>query len=295
MADGAIAVKRASDPHVVLRFACTSEGRTWLARQRAAYPFHVGRILSICGDPPRMASIYLQCCSGGLFENDDVRLEIEADTGAVAQVRTSAATIVHKMRGTQALQSVALVAHEGAHLEYLPDSLILFPSARLTSTVDVVLHERSSVLAGEIVLAHDPEGLDRSFDRLHSALTVRSENGALLMRDRWTMPGARSSLRVPGITGAHRAHGTFFVLRRGANTQALVDGIRAVLPDQPALYIAATRLPNDCGVMVRALCEDEPLLHAAWRLVRDAARTLLRETGTVVLSAPAGEAAEPAG
>jgi urease accessory protein len=295
VADGAIAVERASEPHVALRFACTSEGRTWLSRQRAAYPFHVGRILSICGDPPHMASIYLQCCSGGLFENDDVRLEIEAATGAVAQVRTSAATIVHKMRGTQALQSVELVAHERSHLEYLPDSMILFPSARLISTVDVVLHERSTVLAGESVFAHDPQGLDRGFDRLHSALTVRSENGTLLMRDRWTMPGARLTLRSPGITGAHRAQGTLFVLRRGADTQALVDGVRAVLPVQPPLYIAATRLPNDCGVMVRALCEDEPLLHAALRRVRDAARTLLRETGTVALSAPADEADQPAG
>jgi urease accessory protein len=295
VADWAIALERATEPQVALSFACTSEGRTWLSRQRAAYPFHVGRILSICGDPPRMASVYLQCCSGGLFENDDVRLEIEAASGAVAQVRTSAATIVHRMRGTQAQQSVALVAHEGSHLEYLPDSLILFPSARLTSTVDVVLNEQSSVLAGEIVLTHDPEGLDRSFDRLHSALTVRTEDGTLLMRDRWTMPGALLSLKVPGITGPHRAQGTLFVLRRSEHMEALIDGVRAVLPEHPRLYIAATRLPNNCGVMVRALCGDEPLLHTALRLVRDAARTLLRETGTVVLSAPADEAAQPAG
>jgi hypothetical protein len=107
------------------------------------------------------------------------------------------------------------------------------------------------------------------------------------MHNHWTMRGARLSLRVPGITGAHRAQSRFFVLRRGENTQALVDGMRAVLPDRPALYIAATRLRNDRGIVVRALYQDEPLLHTALRRVRDAAaRTLLRETGTVVLSAP---------
>jgi len=58
------------------------------------------------------------------------------------------------------------------------------------------------------------------------------------------------------------------------------------------LYIAARRLRNDRGIVVRALYQDEPLLHTALRRVRDAAaRTLLRETGTVVLSAPADEAA----
>jgi len=292
VADGAIALEPTSRPQVALTFACTKEGRTWLSQQRAAYPFHVGRSLSICGDPPRMASVYLQCCSGGLFENDDVRLQIEAYAGAVAQVTTSAATIVHSMRGTQARQSVELVAREGSRLEYLPDSLILFPAACLTSTVDVRLYERSSVLAGEIVLAHDPQALDRSFDRLHSTLTVRSEIGALLMRDRWTMPGSRLTHRLPGITGLHHAQGTVFVLHRGGNAQALLERVRAVLPEHARLYIAATRLPNDCGVMVRALGADEPLLRTALRTVRDVARTWFDETGTVAL---ADEVAQPAG
>jgi len=239
-----------------------------------------------------MASVYLQCCSGGLFENDDVRLQIEATAGAVAQVTTSAATIVHSMRGTQARQRVALIAREGSRLEYLPNSLILFPAATLTSTVHVRLHEHSSVLAAEIVLAHDPQALNRSFDRLHSTLTVHSESGALLMRDRWTMPGIRLTQRTPGITGSHHAQGTLYVLHRGANAQVLVERVRAALPDHARLYIAATRLPNDCGVMVRALGADEPLLRMALRSVRDVARTWLDETGTVAL---AHEIAQPAG
>jgi urease accessory protein len=267
--------------HVALRFARTSDGRTWLARQHAAYPFHVGRCLSICGDPQGMATVYLQSCSGGLFENDDVTLAIEAGAGAVAHLRTSAATIVHSMRDTQAVQTVDLVARSGSHLEYLPDTLILFPAARLMSSIRVRLHERASVLAGEIVLAHDPHGLNRCFDRLHSVLTVHAADETLLVRDRWSMHGDRLARRLPGITGPHRAQGTLFVLRRGSGAQALLDRVRAVLPEHPAFYVGASRLPNDCGVIVRALSGDEPLLRASLTAVRDAVRTLLCETGTV--------------
>jgi urease accessory protein len=275
---------------VVLRFAQAAGGRTWLARQRAAYPFHVGRCLSICGDPTGMASVYLQCCSGGLFENDDVRLDIETGAGALAHVRTSAATIVHSMRDTEALQAVHLAARSGSHLEYLPDSLILFPGARLMSSVYVRLHERASVLAGEIVLAHDPQAQGRCFDRLQSVLVVSADDGALLLRDRWTMRGDLLTQRQPGITGPHPAQGTLFALSRTRDVQMLLDRVRAVLPASADLYVGASRLPSDCGVVVRALSSDEPLLRATLHAVRDVARTFLLETGTVT-----NELVQPAG
>ena len=71
------------------------------------------------------------------------------------------------------------------------------------------------------------------------------------------------------------------ILRRGGSTLTLIDCVRAVFPEHPSLYIGASRLPNDCGVIVRALSTDEPLLRSTLRAVRDAARTVLLEKGTV--------------
>jgi urease accessory protein len=280
MPDLAADLAAAAQPHVSLQFACTN-GRTWLARQRASYPFHVGRTLSISGDPSRIATAYLQCCSGGLFEHDDVRVDIETQSGAAAHVGTSAATIVHSMRVAQAKQTIHLVAHAGSYLEYLPQSVILFPAARLLSSVQVRLHEGASLLVGEVVLAHDPEGQGLGFERFHSLLKVYTADEALAMRDRWLVDGAGWSQRLPGITGPHRVQATLFILHRGGLPSALLDRVRAALPEDPALYAGASRLPNDCGMMVRALSSDEPLLQAALLAVRNVARTVLLETGTV--------------
>jgi urease accessory protein len=219
-----------------------------------------------------------------------VRLDIEAGAGALAHVRTSAATIVHSMRDAEALQAVHLVARVGSHLEYLPDSLILFPGARLTSSVYVRLHERASVLVGEIVLAHDPQAQGRCFDRLQSVLVVSADDGALLVRDRWTLRGEVLTQCRPGITGPHAAQGTLFVLSRARDAQMLLNCVRAVLPASADLYVGASQLPSDCGVVVRALSSDEPLLRVALHAVRDVVRTFLLETGTVM-----NELVQPAG
>lgn len=282
-----------ADAQVALRFTRAGAPHTWISHQRAAYPYHVGRNLRLPGDPPGMASVYLQCCSGGLFENDDLLLRFEAQERAHAQVAAPAATVVHSMRGTHARQHVTLTARPQSHLEYLPDSLILFPSAHLVSQVEVVLHEQASVIATEMVLAHDPAGQSRAFERLESAFTVRDARGARLVRDRWTMSGTTVASRTPGITGQHRAQATFFALRRGGS-QDLVEALRAAVPEDRRLYIAVSALPNDCGAMARALSMDEPLLRACLRALQLAARIALGISGAA--RAPAtGAVAQPAG
>lgn len=283
----------AAHAQVALRFTRAGAPRTWISHQRAAYPYHVGRNLRLPGDPPAMASVYLQCCSGGLFENDDLRLCFEAQDRAQAQVAAPAATVVHSMRGTLARQQVQLTVRAHSHLEYLPDSLILFPAAHLVSRVDVELHDTASVIATEMVLAHDPRGESRRFEKLESAFTVTDERGTRLVRDRWTMAGATAAARLPGITGRHRAQATFFALRRGGSA-ALVDALRAVLPEDRRLYIAVSALPNDCGAMARALSEDEPLLRIALRSLHAAARSALGITAAAAVTTP-GAIAQPAG
>ena len=121
-----------------LEFACDAGGATYLHRQRVGYPFHVGRSLKMAGDPAGMPTLYLQSCSGGIFEGDELRLRIAAGEGAAAHVATAASTVVHSMVGRSASQQVEIHAQTGSLLEYLPDPAILFPHAKLASGVRAV-------------------------------------------------------------------------------------------------------------------------------------------------------------
>lgn len=262
---------------VDLRFAAEPSGRTWLETQRAAYPFHVGRCLRIAGDPEGMATVYVQSCSGGIFEHDDLRWRISAATGARAHVSTSASTIVHTMDDGEARQEVRVDAAAGAYLEYLPDPLILFPGTRLSSRVHIRLDDDATVLAWDSVLTHDPQntGPRRPFNQLRSEWTVESLDGRLLACDRYVVTGALLARELPGVNGSARCHGSFVVLRRGIATESLIDAIREKLQAAEAVYAGASTLPNDCGAVVRVLGMDAAALRTAMQGAWDAARTLL--------------------
>ena len=273
---------------VQLGFAADVSGRTWLRHQRVAYPFHVGRSLAVPGDPAGMATVYIQCCSGGLFENDAVRARIDCGPGAKAHLTTSAATVVHSMEVGEATQTVEIVIGTGGLMEYLPDPTILFPDARLSNRVRVHLGERAVALVGDTVLTHDP-GYPRADNaganspgvsnlgrqRLRNEIAVQSSSGDLLACDRWEAGGDAGTRLIPGILGPYRCQASFLVLGQELPVSELLDRIRVGLARQFGVYAGASSLPNDCGLVVRLLSADaadvKAGLHAAW----DCARRLL--------------------
>ncbi len=274
LADADVPVASVADngAQVQLGFAVDPSGRTWLSTQRVAYPFHVGRCLSSAGDPEGMATVYVQCCSGGLFERDSVRVSIACARGTNAHVTTSASTIVHGMEIGEATQDVQIETAAQSLMEYLPDPMILFPGARLDNRVRVRLHEDALVLLCDAVLAHDPGGAERASHHLRHDLIVESSSGDLLVRDRWTMPVDIADRARPGIMGAYSCQGSFLVLGRESSTPGFLDALRSVLLAHADVYAGASALPHGCGTIVRALAMEAAALKRALFAVWDAAR-----------------------
>ena len=254
-----------------LEFACDANGATYVHRQRVGYPFHVGRSLKMPGDPPGMATVYLQSCSGGIFEGDTLRLRIAAGEGAAAHVATAASTVVHSMESRAASQQVELHAQAGSFLEYLPDPVILFPHAKLTSGVRVRMHPGATVILGDSVLLHDPKGGGDQFDWLQSDTVIEDAAGKLLARDRFRIEGLQLARGLAGITGNWKAQGSLFVVTAAKPPAELVAAIRTALA--PAgVYAGATILPNQSGAWTRILATDAAALKAAlfsaWTAIR---------------------------
>ncbi|MGB3022584.1 MAG: urease accessory protein UreD, partial [Methyloceanibacter sp.] len=120
-----------------LEFAAAPDGRTYLRRQFASYPFHVCRVQFQDRDIPDLATLYVQSCSGGVYEDDRLKLALAAGENAKAHVSTQAATVVHSMPTGRAEQIVRLDCAHGSYLEYLPDPQILFPGSSCRSAISV--------------------------------------------------------------------------------------------------------------------------------------------------------------
>jgi urease accessory protein len=131
------------------------------------------------GDPAGMPTVYLQSCSGGIFQRDDLRIRIVAGAGTSAHVTSAASTVVHGMESAGARQIVELDAGAGALLEYLPDPVILFPRARLHNGVQVRLDPQASVILGDALILHDPKGGGGAFEFLESETVVRDRAAAI--------------------------------------------------------------------------------------------------------------------
>ncbi len=270
----ALAPRHPLEVQAELVFVRDAGGATFLSRQLVGYPFHVGKSLKMPGDPAGMPTVYLQSCSGGIFEGDDLRLRIAAGEDAMAHVATAAATVVHSMEALPARQEVEIHARSGSFLEYLPDPMILFPRAKLASSVRLRVHEGARVILGDTVLLHDPKGGDSHFDWLESDTRIEGTSGNLLARDRLRIEGAQFARALAGVSGNWKVQGTLFVVAPAGPSKELVDAMREAT-GLPGVYAGTALLPNQSGAWTRILAIDAAALKAAMFAAWSAARTIL--------------------
>ena len=247
-------------------------GRSFIARQYVAYPFHITRPFYMDRDPSGMLTLYLQSVAGGIYEHDHLSTSVSVQPGAKAQVTTQASTIAHSMRSGEAVQEVYLHAGAGAMLEYLPDPLILFPLADVTARLHLVADEASSVLLTDAYLGHDPAGAGGKFERLFSETRIERPDGWVLAIDRFDISGDMLAADAPGITGNSLAQGTLFVLDRDQAADELVEVLEKSLTNLPGVYAGVSTLPGEAGAWARIAATDGAALSAgmqsAWRGLR---------------------------
>ena len=258
-------------PQAALRFARAPDGRSYIARQRVGYPFHITRPFYLDEAPADALTLYLQSVSGGIYQGEDLVMTCAAGPGSAAHVTTQAATIVHRMPAAPARQTVLLEAAGAALLEYLPDPLIMFPGARLTSVLEIEAAADATVIASESFAHHDPGGEDRRFENFGAEMRIRDEGGRLLALERYEVAGERLETGR-GQIARWPAQGSFVVAHRGPAREAILAALRSALTPTDEFYGGASPLPYEAGVGVRLLARDGATLRhgldAAWRAVR---------------------------
>jgi urease accessory protein len=255
-----------------LTFARAPDGRTYLARQHVAWPFHVTRTFAYEGDPDGMATLVLQSVGAGLVEGDRIAVAARCGTGARAHVTTQGATIGHVMTGRDARLDQALILEPGAWLEWLPDPLILFAGATVAVTTVVTLAPDATLLLADGFLGHDPAAESRPFGRLTSLLELRDPDGRLIAFDRFAVEGAAFAAGLPGANGAFGAMATLVVAAGGQPAADLCDPLADALDGVTGAYAGVSVLPGDAGVVARVLASDGATMRAASARAWSAAR-----------------------
>ena len=261
-------------PQAELVFSSAPDGRTFISRQRVGYPFHITRPFYLDRDPADLLTLYLQSVSGGIYRGERLEMSLEGESGALAQVTTQSATIVHRMKdGADARQDMKIRAAEGALLEYLPDPLILFPGAKFETTLTVTVAPGASVIIQDAFTQHDSEGAGGRFERLISDTRIARADGTLLAFDRFDVGGDFGKAHLDGAGGVlYPSHGTVMAVHDGCPAEDLAACLRDALNGCQGVYAGASTLPNDCGAWGRVLAEDghalRTALKASWQVLR---------------------------
>ncbi|WP_459192857.1 urease accessory protein UreD [Halosimplex sp. J119] len=272
-----------------LRFEVDGTGETNLVRDLARAPFHVSGTLG--HDPlPEAETVYVQSPTGGVAQGDRHDVDVAVGADAVAHVSTQSSQKVLSMARNYAAADVSLSVGSGGHLDYVPEPTILHEDSRFFQGMDLDVAPDASAVVGEVVV---PGRLARgerfAFERYLSRLRVRRE-GRLLVDDATHLRPDEADPSAVGVMGEFAVLGTLYVLvpADGVDPEALSDRLHEVATDtaesnvadsDDAVRAGATHLPNDAGVVVRALGHRAETVTAPLRAAWDEARTELLGVG----------------
>jgi urease accessory protein len=259
-----------------LEFAADADARTYLRRQYASYPFHVCRVQFQDNDTPGLATLYIQSCSGGVYEDDRLDVTLAVREHAEAHVSTQSATVVHSMPTGSAEQRVRIQCESGSYLEYLPDPQILFPSSSSRSSISVRLCEHAIAVVSDSFLQHDPTGKDGMFSTYFSEIVIENAAGEALAIDRLQIDGLAFRASRPGISGSFKAQGTLVIACLDPLPRVSSDELQKIRLDRSEAAIGSTQLPKSAGMLVRILAADGAALKRAMHMVWCAARFALK-------------------
>lgn len=252
-----------------LEFAADAEGKTYLGRQYASYPFHICRTQFQDREIPGLATLYIQSCSGGVYEDDFLDLAFVVRKDAAVHVATQSATIVHTMPSGSASQLVQIQCERGAFVEYLPDPQILFPRSSYRSTTRVRLSEDAIAVVSDSILQHDPAGNGDMFSSYRAEFIIENADSAVLAIDRLELQ--TSPQLCPGILGSFAAQGTLIVACLNLPS-TIQHELMKIKIDRGEAAIGVTLLPKSAGLLVRILAADgaslKRVMHMVWCGVR---------------------------
>ena len=254
------------DEHTIL---ADLDRRTPYMAQRALYP-----------DPamPDQAWLFVITTSGCVLQGDRLALEVQMGPGARAHVTTQSATKVHSMDANYAVQTQVFTLDDGAYLEYLPEPLIPHRRARFLSNTRISIAPTATLLHGEVVRPgrkhHHP---DEAFGATLLVLAVEAARpgGDVLFSEKLVIDPVRRPVEQTGVMGSFDVLGNVILLAPKDVTDRVHARVEAEVDSSAGVAFGTCRLPNDAGLIFKALGRETAQVRARvrefWAVAREEA------------------------
>jgi urease accessory protein len=222
---------------------------------------------------------HLHNVSGGVLDNDDLRLQVEVGPDARAQLTTTGATRVYRSRSADAVsrQQTHITVLERGLLEYLPDPLIPYAQSRFEQSATIELLEEATLFWWETIApGREASGEVFDYHALRNSLELRV-NGKLIALERFALEPKLRNPASPARLGRFRYFCTLYACQAG-RAQPGWRELESELGDlagelsRPGDVLWGVSALADSGVVVRGVAmKGRDLTHglpAFWRAAK---------------------------
>lgn len=254
-------------------------GRTVLAASRQQAPLQVVRAFAI---EDGSALAHLHNVSGGLLGGDRLELRARVGAGASAQLTTTGATRIYRPReqAPDATQVNEVRVGEGGLLEYVPDPIIPFATARFHQQTTIRLAPGAGLFWWEILApGREARGELFAYDRMQLKMDIWTPE-RLIASEHVRLEPRLHVLSSLARLGDYRYWATFYICRVGAGPKVwataeerLREVAASVSPAGETRWGVSTLAAD--GLVVRCLARQGRWVLAGLRGIWTAAKSLL--------------------
>ena len=250
--------------------------RTILADLDRRVPFTAQRALYPDPALPDQAWIFIITTTGCVLQGDRFAFDVSLGPGARAHVTTQSATKIHSMDANYAVQAQTITLADDSYLELLPEPLIPHRRARFLSDTRISIAPTASLLYAEIVQPgrkyhHAGEAFGATL--LSLAVEAHRPDGRLLCSEKLLIEPATRPVRQTGVMGAFDVFGNILLLTPPDCARRIQARVAADLDLGEGVASGACALPNDAGLIFKALGRETTQVKAEvrkfWGIARE--------------------------
>lgn len=244
--------------YLMLRFA-KRERRSILAEMERRVPSMVQKALYWDEEMPELPCVTMISTSGCILQGDRLATDVIVEAGACAHVTTQSATKVHMMNANYATQIQHFTVEEEGYLEFMPDPLIPHRDSRFITDTLINIHPSATALYSEVLMSgrkyhHQDERF--GFDIYSSRIVAQNPQGRELFVEKYILEPKVECLDAVGVMQTFDTFGNVILLTPKEHHDRIVARVPAKFDMENNIASGVTRLPNDCGLIFKALGVD---------------------------------------
>ena len=264
-----------------LILGCDRHGRTSSRHQYTTYPLRLSTPFYLEGENSNRAYHYLINTSPGLLAGDELNLSLQLEANNNLYFTDQAATKVHQMPDidAKAVVNYQIKLEQNSSLELIPEPVILYTDSALEQNTIIKLHPTASLFISEIIL---PGRLAKNeyydFKYYFNRLKITDLSGKPLFIDATLHKGKDNQFKHSELFATFPIIGSAIAILPNTNLSLLITQLNNLdLAQADNLETAITTLPNNQGILIRALSDKTPRIKQYFTKVLNCIRTINKQ------------------